>query len=145
MRTPNETLKPAEPPNPHEPWSYGLFIPHDPRAVGIVRATVRAILKAARLHCVIDTAELLVSELATNAYRYSKTDAYVSVDWIPHDLHVAVWDTGTGLPQRHAPTGEDEHGRGLGLVQTVADSWGVQSRAGDPDSPGKAVWFILRT
>ncbi|KIZ14287.1 ATP-binding protein [Streptomyces natalensis] len=123
---------------PSETWSYGLFIPHDPRAVGVVRAALRHILAGAKLNCLADTAELMVSELVTNAYRYTKTDAYVSVDRSPHDLTIAVWDTGTGTPEQQKAAPDDETGRGLGIVDACADSWGVR------DYPnGKSVWFTL--
>ncbi|MFF8815270.1 ATP-binding protein [Streptomyces pactum] len=125
---------------PVEAWSYGLFIPHDPRAVGVVRATIRSVLKAARLTCIADTAELLVSELATNAYHHTTTDAYISMEWEPEppDLRVAVWDTAPGLPRPRAAGPDDEGGRGLALVKSCADDWGV-----DRYPNGKAVWFTM--
>ncbi|MGW7658152.1 ATP-binding protein [Streptomyces asiaticus] len=131
---------------PEEPWSYGLFIPHDPRAVGVVRATIRHILRAARLDCIVDTAELLVSELVTNAYRNTTTDAYVSMDWepTPSDFRVTVWDSGCGLPQPVAADAEDESGRGLTLVESCSDTWGVHDYTDkDAGVTGKAVWFTL--
>ncbi|MET9297598.1 ATP-binding protein [Streptomyces sp. NPDC003077] len=119
-------------------WSYGIFVPHDPRAVGVVRAALRRILEDASLHCLIDTAELMVSELVTNAYRYTTKDAYVSIDRSPYDLTIAVWDTGGGAPTPQAPEAGDVGGRGLGIVQACADAWGVR------DYPnGKSVWFTL--
>ncbi|WP_431042418.1 ATP-binding protein [Streptomyces sp. P1-3] len=125
---------------PEEAWSYGLFIPHDPRAIGVVRATIRSILKAARLTCITDTAELLVSELATNAYRSATTDTFISMEWEPEppDLRVAVWDTGPGLPEPRAARDGDESGRGLALVESCADDWGI-----DRYPNGKAVWFTM--
>ncbi|MBT2489237.1 ATP-binding protein [Streptomyces sp. ISL-96] len=125
---------------PEQPWSYGLFIPHDPRAVGVVRATIRSVLAAARLDCIVDTVELLASELVTNAYRYSEADAYVSMDWQPGDFRVSVWDHGGGSPKPRSADADDEQGRGLALVESCADEWGVR------DYPnGKNVWFRLAT
>jgi anti-sigma regulatory factor (Ser/Thr protein kinase) len=130
--------------NAEEPWSYGLFIPHDARAVRVVRATIRSVLKAARLDCIVDTAELLVSELVTNAYHYSDTDAYVSMDRSPDDFRVAVWDRSPIAPAPVAATGDDEHGRGLCIVQSCADAWGVEDYTDkDAGITGKAVWFSL--
>ncbi|MFH8746213.1 ATP-binding protein [Streptomyces rimosus] len=123
---------------PSETWSYGLFIPHDPRAVGVVRAALRHILAGAGLNCLVETAELMVSELVTNSYQYGRTDAYVSVDRSPFDLTIAVWDTGPGVPEQQKAAMDEEYGRGLGIVDACADSWGVR------DYPnGKAVWFTL--
>jgi anti-sigma regulatory factor (Ser/Thr protein kinase) len=125
---------------PERPWSYGLLIPHDPRSVGVVRATLRSILKAARLGCVADTVELLASELVTNAYRHSPADAYVSMDWQPDParFQVTVWDHGPGTPTGAEAPPDAESGRGLALVDACADEWGVR------DYPhGKAVWFSI--
>lgn len=129
MRTP-------EPPTPL--WTYGLSIPHDPRAVSVVRATIRSILAAARLNCMVDTVELLVSEVVTNAYRHSPTETYVSMQRTPEDFRVTVWDHGPGTPKSRTPADSDEGGRGLGIVEACADEWGVR------DYPhGKAVWFSI--
>lgn len=129
MRTP-------EPPTPL--WTYGLSIPHDPRAVRVVRATIRSILATAKLNCIADRAELLASEVVTNAYRHSTLDAYVSIERTPDDFRVTVWDHGPGTPTPRAPADSDEHGRGLGIVEACADAWGVR------DYPrGKGVWFSV--
>jgi anti-sigma regulatory factor (Ser/Thr protein kinase) len=129
MRTP-ETPRPL--------WTYGLSIPHDPRAVRVVRATFRSILAAARLNCIVDTVELLVSEVVTNAYRHSAMDAYVSMERTPDDFRVTVWDHEPDGPTTRCPADGDEHGRGLGIVEACADQWGVRR------SPhGKAVWFSV--
>ncbi|MGP4050799.1 ATP-binding protein [Streptomyces sp. 2A115] len=129
MRTP-ETPTPI--------WTYGLSIPHDPRAVRVVRATIRSILAAAKLNCIVDTVELLVSEVVTNAYRHSSVEAYVSMERTPDDFRVTVWDHGAGTPTPGTPADNDERGRGLGIVESCADEWGVR------DYPhGKAVWFAI--
>ncbi|WP_411150263.1 ATP-binding protein [Streptomyces sp. A30] len=129
MRTP-------EPPTPL--WTYGLTIPHDPRAVRVVRATIRSILAAAKLNCIVDTVELLVSEVVTNAYRHSPMETYVSMERTPDDFRVTVWDHAPGTPMPRAPAADDERGRGLGIVEACADEWGVR------DYPhGKAVWFSV--
>ncbi|WP_338896261.1 hypothetical protein WBG99_11650 [Streptomyces sp. TG1A-60] len=47
------------------PWRDRSPIPHDPRAASVVRAALRALLRATRLGCVSDTVELLASELVT--------------------------------------------------------------------------------
>ncbi|AEW96320.1 MULTISPECIES: ATP-binding protein [Streptomycetaceae] len=132
------------PPDHHEPlpesWSYGLYIPHDPRAVRVARATIRCVLGTARLERLTDTAELLLSEVVTNAYRYSTADVYVAMDWVPHQLEVHVFDTGPlrGVAERHGD-GLAESGRGLPLVAACADAWGVRTYGGD----GKSVWFRM--
>lgn len=130
---------------PHEPWSYGLWIPRDPRAVGIVRGTIRSILRAARLDCMADATELLASEVVTNFFRHSGCqDAVVGIDWVPDDLRVTVLDTGTGVPRRVDAGPDSERGRGLALVEAYAEEWGVDTltdRQGEVT--GKAVWFSM--
>ncbi|WP_309484159.1 ATP-binding protein [Streptomyces himalayensis] len=82
----------------------------------------------------MDTVELLASEVVTNAYRYSSSDAYVSMERTADDFRVTVWDHGFGTPEPRATADGDECGRGLGIVEACADEWGVQ------DYPrGKAV------
>lgn len=129
MRTP-------ESPNPL--WTYGMSIPHDPRAVGVVRAAIRSILRVARLNCIVDSVELMVSEIVTNAYRHSPTEAYVSMERTPDDFRVTVWDHGPGTPTPRTPADSDERGRGLGIVEACADEWGVRTYP-----YGKAVWFSV--
>lgn len=131
-------LRSGTPELPSSHWSYGLLVPHDPRAASVVRAALRGILRATRLGCVADTVELLASELVTNAYRHSPSDAYVSVEHTPQTLTVSVWDHGPGTPVRADVQRSDaaESGRGLGIVEMCADEWGVR------EYPyGKAVWF----
>ncbi|WP_246203712.1 ATP-binding protein [Streptomyces tailanensis] len=126
------------PPKSH--WSYGFLIPHDPRAASVVRAALRALLRATRLGCVADTVELLASELVANAYRHSPADACVSVEHTPDTLTVSVWDHNPAPPTPAEARRDDdaESGRGLGIVAACADEWGVR------DYPhGKAVWFSV--
>ncbi|WP_327727942.1 ATP-binding protein [Streptomyces sp. NBC_00487] len=138
MRTPDS---PGTPELPETHWSYGFLIPHDPRAASVVRAALRALLRATRLGCVADTVELLASELVTNAYRHSPTDAYVNVERTPETLTVSVWDHGLGCPapsEARQRSDDAEAGRGLGIVEACADEWGVR------EYPyGKAVWFSV--
>jgi anti-sigma regulatory factor (Ser/Thr protein kinase) len=90
-----------------------------------------------------ETAELLVSELVTNAVRHGGGfDVTVSVELSPGGdrLHVGVTDSGHGDPVIGSPQVRDEHGRGLQLVGLLADRWGVRRSRG---SQGKTVWFEL--
>jgi anti-sigma regulatory factor (Ser/Thr protein kinase) len=90
-----------------------------------------------------ETAALLVSELATNTIRHAGgRDFEVTIEDSPggHRLWVGVTDYGPGhpVPQRPAPTAE--HGRGLQLVGSLADRWGVRRRRA---TNAKTVWFEL--
>ncbi|GAA1510911.1 hypothetical protein GCM10009730_14260 [Streptomyces albidochromogenes] len=86
-----------------------------------------------------DTAALIVSELFTNAVLHTASERVVcELRDSDGRLRVAVKDQGrrpTGPRLRHA--GDDEHGRGLQLVDTLSSFWGTRDAA---DGPGRIVW-----
>ncbi|MFG3287957.1 ATP-binding protein [Streptomyces sp. NPDC048179] len=138
---------------PHT-WAYALRLPHDPRAARVARMTVRAALSGHGRHEVLDTVELLTSELVTNAYRHTTGPASLRLTALADGrLRVGVWDSHPRIP---APFGEPpwdsirlappdaEQGRGLHLVQEYADSWGGWpiGDGGPLDrGAGKLLWF----
>ena len=83
-----------------------------------------------------ETAGLLVSELATNAVRHAKTLFTVEMVHEPGTLEIEVGDGDPTMPRPRPPDGEG--GRGLRIVEALADAWGTRVR----DS-GKAVYFRL--
>ncbi|MFJ9862821.1 ATP-binding protein [Streptomyces sp. NPDC101165] len=86
-----------------------------------------------------EIAELLTSELVTNALVHTDDDAVLTAVVSPRGLRVEVRDFVARRPHLRAPdTGDDTHGRGLVLVQSLADAWGVR-----PHGVGKSVWFEL--
>lgn len=88
-----------------------------------------------------ETAALLVSELATNAVRHGTGDFEVSVRDLPEGgVWVGVSDAGRAYPVLRSPAITDEHGRGLRLVGSLSDRWGVRRRRGES---AKTVWFEL--
>jgi serine/threonine-protein kinase RsbW len=92
---------------------------------------------------ICDTAQLLVSELVTNAVLHTDSSRVCCVLSAGGSrLRVEVRDDGSGtdVPLPCWATPEDEQGRGLLLVDTFAEEWGVD-RAG-PGS-GCVVWFEL--
>ncbi|MFJ9155087.1 ATP-binding protein [Streptomyces sp. NPDC102270] len=129
-----------------EPWEYVLHIPHDPRAVTVSRRTLRLILTMHGLITLVDTAELLATELISNAVLHAKGPAALRVRWSPPGtLRLGAWDADPEPPE--PPTSLDqltdaENGRGLALVRACADLWGWQplSRNGNR---GKYVWCEL--
>ena len=87
----------------------------------------------------IDKAELLVSELATNAVRHTGTVFTVRVVHADDRIRVEVTDTGEGLPTRRTPKPFEPSGRGIQIVEAVSDEWTVT-----PTMPeGKTVAFVL--
>ncbi|MFE7210859.1 ATP-binding protein [Streptomyces sp. NPDC057611] len=129
----------------NEPWEYTLYIANDPRAVTISRRTLRLILTMHGLVRLIDTAELLATELVSNAVRHTKGPAALRVRWSVGVLQIGAWDTDPAPPAPPAPLEQVvdlEEGRGLALVRACADLWGWQplSREGNR---GKYVWCDL--
>jgi len=88
-----------------------------------------------------ETATLITAELAANAVRHGRVqgrDFHLRLSWTTEGVRLEVSDTRTErLPELRPPQdpADDESGRGLLLVEALADRWGVE-----PRSPGKCVW-----
>ncbi|WP_432523093.1 ATP-binding protein [Kineococcus sp. SYSU DK006] len=88
---------------------------------------------------VLDEAQLLVSELVTNAVRHGGPPVRVRVDCDGSaGLQVAVSDGSRKPPVRRTAAPEAEGGRGVALVDIISDRWGVEHA-----ESGKTVWFVL--
>jgi len=126
------------------PWEYTLYIPHDPRAVGICRRTLRDILTAHHLPTLVEPAELLASELLGNAIRHTAGPVAMKLRRSGPALRLGAWDTDptppTTTPAPAPPDGDG--GRGLHLVRAYADDWGWFQVNG---TAGKYVWCELDT
>ncbi|MCD9876264.1 ATP-binding protein [Streptomyces guryensis] len=130
---------------PNESWEYSLYIPNDPRAVTVCRRTLRLILTMHGLIRVVDTAELLASELVSDAVCHTKGPAALRVRWSANVLRIGAWDADPeppGPPRDLAQLTDAEEGRGLALVRACADLWGWQPLARNGNR-GKYVWFEL--
>ncbi|MFF1451424.1 ATP-binding protein [Streptomyces sp. NPDC058274] len=111
----------------------------DLRAVPDARRALRELLRHWGRPGRSEVAELLTSELVTNALIHTDHDAVLTATVSPHGLHVEVRDFVGHRPRLRAPRADDgTHGRGLVLVQSLADTWGVRAHG-----VGKAVWFEL--
>ncbi|WP_327355102.1 ATP-binding protein [Streptomyces sp. NBC_01304] len=130
-----ETVAPA-------PWAYTLQLPHDPRAPGIARATLRAVLESHGLDDLRLTAELLTSELVTNAHLHTTGPYALRIGQRPEGrLRVGVWDANPEIPPPFTGHSQDpgvdaESGRGLLLVQACAARYGAYAL----NQPGKYLW-----
>ena len=112
--------------------------PPRPSSVREARQMIRASLVEAGRDDLVETAELLVSEIVTNALVHAGTPIDVAFTLAGRGLRVEVSD---GSP--HAPTVRGYGpsagtGRGLMLLEEMVDDWGVL-----PGDPGKTVWFQL--
>jgi anti-sigma regulatory factor (Ser/Thr protein kinase) len=127
------------------PWEYTLYVPQDPRAVTISRRTLRLILTMHGLITLVDVAELLATELVSNAVCHTKGPAALRVRWSAGVLRIGAWDADPEPPKPPSDALPDaEDGRGLTLVRACSDLWGWQplSRHGNR---GKYVWCELAT
>ncbi|MFR9798305.1 ATP-binding protein [Streptomyces sp. MS06] len=128
-----------------EPWEYSLSVPNDVRAVTVSRRTLRLILTMHGLIGLVDVAELLATELVTNAVRHTGGPAALRVCWSAGVLRIGAWDADPGPPQPPRPLEpavDLEEGRGMALVRACADVWGWQPSARF-GSRGKYVWCEL--
>ncbi|MEU3169504.1 ATP-binding protein [Streptosporangium sp. NPDC006930] len=88
-----------------------------------------------------DVAELLVSELITNAVLHGRGAPVVILSCQEGTLRCEVEDEDPSLPQVCEESDEGENGRGLFLVDALSRSWGTgRTRT---RKYGKAVWFEL--
>ncbi|GAA1905918.1 hypothetical protein GCM10009716_14830 [Streptomyces sodiiphilus] len=127
-----------------------LTFPPDPVWVRSAREVVRTVLtaKVPAKRELIDVAALLTSEAVTNAVRASEASSTAapiafSADWGPDGtIHIAVQDHAPGLPEvvTDSPDWGQESGRGMYLISSYAQEWGVRQ---DAPGKGKAVWFTL--
>ncbi|MFI1353898.1 SpoIIE family protein phosphatase [Streptomyces sp. NPDC020898] len=112
-------------------------LPREPRSVGRAREYTRTQLTAWGLEALIDTTELLVSELVTNALRYGEGEIRLRL-LLDRMLVCEVWDAGLVQPRRRRARDTDEGGRGLQLVGLLSAAWGSRRTP-----RGKTVWFEL--
>ncbi|WP_327696468.1 ATP-binding protein [Streptomyces sp. NBC_00459] len=133
------------------PCNYTLQLPRDPRSPGIGRATVRTVLAARGLGEAIPAAELVASELLTNAHQHTNGPYALRIVQLGESgrLRLAVWDTDPRVPPGFraegdpvsVPSVDGERGRGLHLVRACADALGVSVlRELGASKGGKLLW-----
>jgi len=113
----------------------------DVSAPGQARAFLIAQLETTRLPegVPIDKVVLIASELVTNAVQAGATIVEIGVNVTEGRLDLVVTDDAGGWPAPTNPTPDDTAGRGLLIVEQLADAWDVAAR-----KHGKAVtvsWF----
>lgn len=116
-----------------------LVVPPDPVSPARARRFVRDALAARGLpRDMVDLAVLLASELTTNAVLHARSDIVVTVRLRAECLRVEVADENPRLPSPTFVSVDALSGRGLHIIERVADSWGI-----DRHDEGKVVWFEL--
>ena len=98
------------------------------------RSVLAEPMKRWDLEDLIPTTELLVSELVTNAVKYSRGDVTLRLV-NERALVCEVLDNSGALPRLRQANGEDENGRGLQVVRQLSQRWGARRTA-----TGKVVW-----
>ncbi|HEY5990806.1 MAG TPA: ATP-binding protein [Streptosporangiaceae bacterium] len=116
-----------------------------PTAVPCARLHAKLVLREWCLAVVSDSAELLVSELVTNAVQASTTVEDIAVVrlWLLSNqarVLIMVQDDSLQHPVRAQPEAEAEAGRGLLLVETMSERWDWYLPEG---ATGKVVWCML--
>ncbi|MER7668046.1 ATP-binding protein [Kitasatospora sp. NPDC096128] len=127
------------------PRSFAARLGSCPESTPLARHLLRAYLSALPAgDRYRDVAELLLSELFANAVQHGDApdDRLIEVRFavIGDRLRLEVHDAGTGRPTVRPAKFDDEHGRGLFLVNELAERWGCCPRAG---GIGKFVWALI--
>jgi anti-sigma regulatory factor (Ser/Thr protein kinase) len=121
-----------------------VLLPYAPSSVAVARRRLVADLVSAGIYeSVVGDAALVVSELLSNAIRHAAPlpGSTIRVAWTLNDdaLRVAVSDAGAGpLPRVTQASPAAPGGRGLGIVETLSDRWGVLR-----DEDETTVWAVL--
>ncbi|MFF8725701.1 ATP-binding protein [Streptomyces sp. NPDC015171] len=127
---------------------YSQTFPCEPSTAELGRALVRDVLGVWHLDGLADRAALIITELIANASRHTPCPEIRLTVGRPSAtrLRVGVVDREPSrLPSLSQATYEDESGRGLLLVDAVADWWGYDLHGSDRRPWGKEVWAELRT
>ena len=125
-------------------FSVAFRLDQDPAQVGHAREQAREALPRWGLDGHVDLAELIVSELVTNAMRHGDAPIEVRLSYADGDLRVEVHDRGAGRPVRHHAATDDECGRGLGLLDgLIAPHGGQRGVINDRAGPGKTVYVAV--
>ena len=114
-----------------------MLTPH-PTSVGAARRFVRDVLMSRQVSDgVVDTVELLTSEVVTNAIVHGRSGPQLAVEIDEHVVRVAVRDLSPEVPVRRLGRLDDVSGRGVVIVEELASAWGVDHER----NGGKRVWF----
>ncbi|MET9500968.1 ATP-binding protein [Streptomyces sp. NPDC006622] len=115
----------------------------EPEEVSALRHAVRAQLSAWDLQGLIDSAQVCVSELVSNVITHvgRGAPADLAISWRGTRLRIEVRDPDArALPTLVAASEEAEGGRGMALVDALADRWGIELH-----DDCKVTWCELAT
>ncbi|WP_431991524.1 ATP-binding protein [Streptomyces albogriseolus] len=122
--------------------NFSVLLSATPRSARLARLLTDAHLRDWGYNS--EAARHVVAELAANAVTHGRVpgrDFRLGCYVVGHTLRIEVTDTrGDQLPQHQPPSPDAESGRGLLLVEALADRWGVS----EDRFPRKTVWAELR-
>ncbi|MFE2420337.1 SpoIIE family protein phosphatase [Streptomyces hokutonensis] len=114
----------------------------EPERIAVARQQLRELLHDWTDDDQVDSAVLLVSEMLTNVLVHTDADALLTAEVAGEPgerrMRVEVTDAGDDLPHKRHPGELASSGRGLLLIELLAETWGV-----DPRGEGKSIWFEL--
>ncbi|MET9695363.1 SpoIIE family protein phosphatase [Streptomyces sp. NPDC006529] len=114
----------------------------EPERIAGARQQIRELLHDWADRDQLDSAVLMVSEMVTNVLMHTDGDALLVAEAVgergERRLRVEVADSSDELPHKRHPGEMASSGRGVLLMEMLADSWGV-----DPRGEGKSIWFEL--
>ncbi|MFF9070764.1 ATP-binding protein [Streptomyces sp. NPDC014735] len=128
--------------------TYSEIFPCEPSTAETGRNVVRDVLGIWHLDDLADRAELIIAELIANASRHTRCPEIRLVVGRPSSTRVRVGivdEEPSRLPVLSHAGDEDESGRGLFLIDAVADRWGCDLQSSGRRLRGKEVWAELRT
>ncbi|MEW2449325.1 ATP-binding protein [Streptomyces parvulus] len=116
-------------------WARSLPLSRDVKtARDWARDNLRKLEWTARAPDTVDAVLLTVSELVTNAQVHARSNAQLMMTWDERCLHIAVHDASAQLPLPRAASTDGLGGRGMFLVEALADDWEAR-----PCPDGKTV------
>jgi anti-sigma regulatory factor (Ser/Thr protein kinase) len=121
-----------------------LRLEHGIHAPGHARRWI--VLRCHEWQCdaLADSAALLVTELVTNVFLHARTDCLIRAEFDSPALVVTVTDWGTHDLAIRATSTSAESGRGLAIIEALADAWGIEKADGAASTDhAKSVWFRL--
>ncbi|GAA4657506.1 ATP-binding protein [Streptomyces chumphonensis] len=130
------------------PTSSTMAVPHGPVGVGPARRRMRDELRASGTpDAVVDDAVLILSELLSNAARHARPlppDESVRAGWhrgVAGEVTISVTDGGGPTrPLPATPSVTARGGRGLSIITTLAQAWGVRE---DVEREAVTVWAVV--
>lgn len=122
-------------------WRVVAEIPVDTRAPRMARRVVGALLDGWQLESLSDDAQLVVSELVSNAVEHAGGAESFELEIVCHTdvLRISLADGSSIRPVVQELDHDRPRGRGMRLVEMLTDGWGADDHHG-----GKRVWVELR-